>query len=90
MTTETPARPEDQAAMPERKDRYQVSVEEYRRFRMNGYLIVRGLVSPDEVDDLAAAQVARTVAKQIEQELTYPGQVRVTVIRESRVSEIAH
>jgi ribonuclease Y len=51
---------------------------------------VRVMVSPDEVDDLAAAQVARTVAKQIEQELTYPGQVRVTVIRESRVSEIAH
>jgi ribonuclease Y len=51
---------------------------------------VRVMVAPDTVDDLAAAQIARTVAKQIEQELTYPGQVRVTVIRESRVSEVAH
>lgn len=51
---------------------------------------VRVVVAPDAVDDLAAAQIARAVAKQIEQELTYPGQIRVTVIRESRVSEVAH
>ncbi len=51
---------------------------------------VRVMVQPDQVDDVAAAQIARAVAKQIEQELTYPGQIRVTVIRESRVSEVAH
>ena len=41
------------------------------------------------VDDLEAHVLAREVAKQIEEELTYPGQVRVTVIRESRATEIA-
>jgi ribonuclease Y len=34
--------------------------------------------------------MAREIAKQIEDELTYPGQIRVTVVRESRASEIAH
>ena len=41
-------------------------------------------------DDLAAQMIAREIAKQIEDELSYPGQIRVTVIRESRSSEIAH
>jgi ribonuclease Y len=44
---------------------------------------------PDDVDDIGAAVLARDVAKQIEEELTYPGQIRVTVVRESRVTEIA-
>jgi ribonuclease Y len=34
--------------------------------------------------------MAREIAKQIEDELTYPGQIRVTVVRESRSTEIAH
>jgi ribonuclease Y len=34
--------------------------------------------------------VAREIAKQVESELTYPGQIRVTVVRESRATEIAH
>ncbi len=34
--------------------------------------------------------LARDVAKRIEQEMTYPGQIKVTVIRETRASEIAH
>ncbi len=46
--------------------------------------------SPTEVDDLAAGVIAREIAKQIEDELTYPGQIRVTVVRESRSTEIAH
>ena len=36
--------------LPERADRYRVSVEEYIRFRKNGFLVVRGLVSPGEVE----------------------------------------
>ena len=46
---------------------------------------VRVMVQPAEVDDLAAQVIAREIAKQIEDELTYPGQIRVTVVRESRV-----
>src|SRR5947199_185856 len=49
----------------------------------------RVMVQPDDVDDIGAAVLARDVAKQIEEELTYPGQIRVTVVRESRVTEIA-
>lgn len=50
---------------------------------------LRVLVLPDKYDDLGAAELARTLVKQIEAELTYPGQVAVTVIRESRTTEIA-
>src|SRR5947199_9560727 len=49
----------------------------------------RVMVQPDDVDEIGAAVLARDVAKQIEEELTYPGQIRVTVVRESRVTEIA-
>ena len=48
------------------------------------------MVQPDVVDDLEAAVIAREIAKQIEAELTFPGQIRVTVVRESRVVEVAH
>jgi len=48
------------------------------------------MVLPNEVDDLGAGVIAREVAKQIEDELTYPGQIRVTVVRESRATEVAH
>jgi ribonuclease Y len=51
---------------------------------------VRVMVQPAEVDDLASSVLAREIAKQIEDELTYPGQIRVTVVRESRSTEIAH
>jgi ribonucrease Y len=51
---------------------------------------VRVMVQPAEIDDLAAQVIAREIAKQIEDELTYPGQIRVTVVRESRATEIAH
>ena len=50
---------------------------------------IRVMVKPDDVDDIGASVLARDVAKQIEEELTYPGQIRVTVVRESRVTEIA-
>jgi len=58
-------------------------------FAMQAGREIRVMVRPDEVDDIGAAVLARDVAKQIEEELTYPGQIRVTVVRESRVTEIA-
>ena len=47
------------------------------------------MVAPEEVDDIAAQVLARDIAKQVEEELTYPGQIKVTVIRESRATETA-
>jgi ribonuclease Y len=59
-------------------------------FAMQSGREVRVMVQPGDVDDLAAQVIAREIAKQIEDELTYPGQIRVTVVRESRSTEIAH
>ncbi len=50
---------------------------------------VRVMVVPDEVDDIGAQVLARDIAKQVEEELTYPGQIKVTVVRESRATEVA-
>jgi ribonuclease Y len=50
---------------------------------------VRVMVKPDDVDDLQADVVARDIAKKIEEELQYPGQIRITVIRELRASAYA-
>jgi ribonucrease Y len=58
-------------------------------FAMQAGREIRVMVKPEDVDDIGAALVARDVAKQIEEELTYPGQIRVTVVRESRITEIA-
>ncbi|WFE27467.1 ribonuclease Y [Solwaraspora sp. WMMD791] len=58
-------------------------------FAMQAGREIRVMVKPDDVDDIGAAVLARDVAKQVEEELTYPGQIRVTVVRESRVTEIA-
>ena len=58
-------------------------------FAMQAGREVRVMVRPDEVDEIGAAVLARDVAKQIEEELTYPGQIRITVVRESRTTEIA-
>ncbi len=58
-------------------------------FAMQAGRELRVMVKPELVDDLEAHVLAREVAKQIEEELTYPGQVRVTVIRESRATEVA-
>ncbi|SNY15089.1 ribonucrease Y [Paractinoplanes atraurantiacus] len=58
-------------------------------FAMQAGREIRVMVRPDDVDDIGAAVLARDVAKQIEEELTYPGQIRVTVVRESRVTELA-
>lgn len=45
---------------------------------------IRIMVKPDKVDDLGALNLARDIAKKIEEEVEYPGQVKVTVIRETR------
>ncbi|MEN3306826.1 MAG: ribonucrease, partial [Micromonosporaceae bacterium] len=58
-------------------------------FAMQAGREIRVMVKPEDVDDIGAAILARDVAKQIEEELTYPGQIRVTVVRESRITEIA-
>src|SRR5215211_2597726 len=50
---------------------------------------VRIIVKPDAIDDLASVRLARDVAKKIEETMQYPGQIRVTVIRETRATEIA-
>jgi ribonuclease Y len=50
---------------------------------------VRVLVKPDQIDDLSASRLARDVVKKIEASLTYPGQIKVTVIRETRSVEYA-
>jgi ribonucrease Y len=50
---------------------------------------VRILVAPDSIDDLAAARLARDVSKKIEESLEYPGQIKVTVIRETRAVDYA-
>lgn len=50
---------------------------------------IRVIVKPDEVDDLACYKLARDIKDRIEQELTYPGQIKVSVIRETKASEVA-
>jgi ribonucrease Y len=50
---------------------------------------VRILVRPEEIDDLASMRLARDIVRKIEESLTYPGQIKVTVIRETRAVEYA-
>jgi ribonuclease Y len=50
---------------------------------------IRVFVVPEEIDDLAALKLAKEITKRIEAELKYPGEIRVTVIRETRVVEYA-
>ena len=50
---------------------------------------VRVMVVPDKIDDLKAFKIARDIKDKIENELTYPGQIKVTVIREVRANEVA-
>jgi len=50
---------------------------------------VRVFVKPEKIDDLAAQNLAREIASKIEAELKYPGEIRVTLIREKRITEYA-
>ena len=58
-------------------------------FAMQAGREIRVMVKPDNVDDIQAQVIARDIAKQVEEELTYPGQIRITVVRESRAIEFA-
>jgi len=50
---------------------------------------IRVIIRPEKIDDLAAARLSRDVAKKIEENMQYPGQIKVTVIRETRAIEFA-
>ena len=50
---------------------------------------VRIFVKPEDIDDLESIRLARDISKQIEENMQYPGQIRVTVIRETRAVDYA-
>jgi ribonuclease Y len=50
---------------------------------------IRVIVHPDEIDDDAAAMLSHQIAREVERQLEYPGQIKVTVIRESRATDYA-
>lgn len=60
-----------------------------RTFAVQAGRELRIIVQPNEIDDLGAVRLARDTARKIEDEMQYPGQIKVTVIRESRSTEYA-
>jgi ribonuclease Y len=60
-----------------------------RSFAIQAGREVRVFVEPSEIDDAAAAMLSRDIARKIETELAYPGQIRVTVVRETRAVDYA-
>lgn len=61
-----------------------------RVYAMQAGREIRVMVAPEEVDDGGAQALARDIARDIEKNLNYPGQIKVTVVRESRATETAH
>jgi ribonuclease Y len=61
-----------------------------KAFAMQAGREIRVMVLPDEVDDAAAWELARSIAREVEDELTYPGSIKVSVVRESIATETAH
>ena len=61
-----------------------------RAYAMQAGREVRVMVAPDHVDDAGAHALARSIATEVERNLSYPGQIRITVVRESRATETAH
>ncbi len=51
---------------------------------------LRVIASAKETDDASAAKICRDIARAFEQQLTYPGEIKVTVVRESRFTDVAH
>jgi ribonuclease Y len=60
-----------------------------RAFAIQAGREVRVMVQPDTIDDLGSIHLARNVAKKIEESLQYPGQIKVTIIRETRAVDYA-
>lgn len=60
-----------------------------KSFAIQGGRELRIFVKPKEIDDLTAHKLAREIAQKIQQELKYPGEIKVLLIRESRVTEYA-
>ncbi|GIH92052.1 ribonuclease Y [Planobispora siamensis] len=87
------ARRESLEAYVKRLERLEEIAQSYegveKVFAMQAGREIRVMVKPDSVDDIQASVIARDVAKQVEEELTYPGQIRITVVRESRATEFA-
>ncbi len=50
---------------------------------------IRVIVRPEDVDDDGAALLSQKIAREVEQELEFPGQIKITVIRESRATDYA-
>lgn len=87
------ARRESLEAYVKRLERLEEIAQSYdgvdKVFAMQAGREIRVMVKPDAIDDIQAQVIARDVAKQVEEELTYPGQIRITVVRESRSTEFA-
>ena len=60
-----------------------------KTFAMQAGREVRVIVKPDEIDDLTSFKIARDIKDKIENEMQYPGTIKITVVRETRVEEIA-
>ena len=60
-----------------------------RAFAIQAGREVRVMVKPEKVDDITMVKIAHDIREKIENELTYPGQIKVTLIREVRVQELA-
>jgi ribonuclease Y len=60
-----------------------------RAFAIQAGREVRVMVKPESIDDIGSAALARDIARKVEEDLVFPGQIKVTVIRETRAVDIA-